>query len=72
MLQEWIRYGYGESGGGIKGKKLLKGLKSKAAGASLVAQWQRIHLPMQETGIESLNQEDPIFHRATKPVHHSY
>lgn len=27
MLQEWIRYGYGESGVGIKGKGLLKSLK---------------------------------------------
>ena len=30
-------------------------------GASLVAQWYRIHLPMQETmRIRSLGQEDPL------------
>ena len=28
--------------------------------ASQVAQWQRIHLPMQETGVRSLGQEDPL------------
>ena len=28
-------------------------------GASLVAQWQRIHLPVQETRDPSLVQEDP-------------
>ena len=28
-------------------------------GASLVAQWQRIHLPVQETQDPSLVQEDP-------------
>ena len=32
-----------------------------AAGrASLVAQWQRIHLPMQETQVPSLGWEDPL------------
>ena len=25
-----------------------------------MAQWQRIHLPMQETGVGSLGQEDPL------------
>ena len=29
-------------------------------GASLVAQWQRIHLPMQGTQVQSLGWEDPI------------
>ena len=28
--------------------------------APLVAQWQRIYLPMQETQVESLGQEDPL------------
>ena len=28
--------------------------------ASMVAQLQRIHLPMQETQIQSLGQEDPL------------
>ena len=42
------------------------------SGASLVAQWQRSRLPMQETQVQSLIQEDPTCHRATKPVHHNY
>ena len=33
----------------------------------LVAQWQRIHLPMQETQFRSLVREDPAGCRATKP-----
>ena len=40
--------------------------------ASLVAQWLRIHLPMQETGVRALVQEDPTCRGATKPVHHNY
>ena len=34
---------------------------------SLVAQWHRIHLPMQETQFRSLVREDPAGCRATKP-----
>ena len=41
-------------------------------GASLVVQWLRIHLSMLETLVRSLVQEDPTYHRAIKPVHHSY
>ena len=40
--------------------------------ASLVAQWQRIHLPTQETWAWSLMQEDPTGHGATNPVSHNY
>ena len=29
-------------------------------GASLTAQWERIHLPMQEIQVQSLGQEDPL------------
>ena len=39
---------------------------------SLVAQWLRIHLPMQETGVRALVREDPICRGATKPVRHNY
>ena len=35
----------------------------------LVTQWQRIHLPMQETGVQSLVQEDSTCLRATKPLY---
>ena len=39
---------------------------------SLVAQWLRICLPMQETRVRALVQEDPTCCVATKPVHHNY
>ena len=38
----------------------------------LVAQWLRIHLPVQETWVWSLIQEDLTCHRAIKLVHHNY
>ena len=38
--------------------------------ASLVAQWSRIRLPMPETLVQALIQEDPTCHGATKPVGH--
>ena len=41
-------------------------------GASLVAPWLRIRLPVQGTRVRSLVQEDPTCYRATKPVHHNY
>ena len=41
-------------------------------GASLVAQWLKIHLPTQETQVRALVQEDPTCRGATKPVHHNY
>ena len=40
-------------------------------GASLVAQWMKIHLPMQETQVQSLVQEDPTCLGATKPMYHN-
>ena len=39
---------------------------------SLEVQWLRICLPVQETQIRSLALEDPICHRATKPLRHHY
>ena len=42
------------------------------SGPSLVAHWLGIHQPMQGTQDGSLVQEDPTYHRATKPVCHSY
>ena len=39
--------------------------------ASLVAQWLRICLPMQETRVRALVWEDPTCHGATKPVSHN-
>ena len=40
-------------------------------GTSLVAQWLRIHLPMQGTRVQALVREDPTCHVAAKPVHHN-
>ena len=38
------------------------------SGASLVAQWLRIRLPMQGTRVRALVQEDPTCRGATKPM----
>ena len=46
--------------------------KSTNIGASLVAQWLRILLPMQGTRVRALVREDPTCHGATKPVCHNY
>lgn len=40
-------------------------------GASLAAQWLRIGLPIQKTQVQSLVQEDPSCHRATKLMCHN-
>ncbi|KAJ8795227.1 hypothetical protein J1605_002851 [Eschrichtius robustus] len=37
-----------------------------------VAQWLRIHLPMQGTPVRALVREDPTCRGATKPVRHNY
>ena len=37
----------------------------------LVAQWLRIHLPMQGSQVRALGQEDPTCRGATKPVRHN-
>ena len=47
-------------------------LRALALGASLVAQWLRIRLPMQGTGVRALVQEDPTCHRTTKPERRNY
>ena len=47
-------------------------LRVHRIGASLVAQWLRIRLPMQWTQVQALVQEDPTCCRATKPVCHNY
>ena len=41
-------------------------------GSSLVAQWLRIHLPMQGTWVRALVREDPTCRGATKPLRHNY
>ena len=39
---------------------------------SLVVPWLRVCLPMQGTPVQSLVQENPAYHGAAKPEHHSY
>ena len=41
-------------------------------GASLVAQWLRIRLPVQGTRVRAQVWEDPTCRGATKPVCHDY
>ena len=55
-----------------KGSYFIKKFKIGVVGTSLVAQWLRIHLPMQRTRVRSLVQEDPTCHGATKPMRHNY
>ena len=40
--------------------------------ASLVAQWLRIHLPMQRTQVQALVGEDPTLRGVVKPTRHNY
>ena len=51
-------------------KKIM--MKKLRLGTSLVAQWLRICLPMQETRARSLVREVPTCHGAAKPVCHNY
>ena len=37
-----------------------------------MAQWLRIHLPVQGTQVRALVQEDPTCRRATEPMRHNY
>ena len=51
---------------------LVSSFRKKRIGASLVAQWLRILLPMQGTWVGTLVREDPTGLGATKPVRHNY
>ena len=48
------------------------GFQITKLGASLVAQWLRICLPMQGTRVQALVWEDLTCRGATKPVRHNY
>ena len=50
----------------------LREIIEKRTGASLVAQWLRICLPMQGTQVRALVWEDPTYRGATRPVSHNY
>ena len=47
-------------------------IKNGYCGASLVVQWLRIRLPMQEPRVRALVWEDPTCRGATKPLSHNY
>ena len=47
----------------------IKDNRTIGLGASLVVQWLRIHLAMQEILVQFLVREDPTCRRATKSVH---
>ena len=55
-----------------KSSKTMDNSFKSSKGASLVAQWLRICLPMQGTGVRALVREDPTCRGATKPVRHNY
>ena len=48
------------------------GFYKKGGGASLVAQWLRVCLPMQGTRVRALVWEDPTCRGATRPMSHNY
>ena len=55
----------------VKVLKVQFTVPSKNIRASLVAQWLRICLPMQETRVRALVWEDPTCHGATRPMSHN-
>ena len=58
---------------GTLGKNFNKGyIKNRLFGASLVAQWLRVRLPMQGTRVRALVWEDLTRCRAARPVSHNY
>ena len=60
-----------------RGRELEKQNKERKTnerieGASLVAQWLRIRLPMQGTRVQALVRKDPTCRGPTKPTSHNY
>ena len=55
-----------------KGQDLECTTLKGCGGASLVAQWLIIRLPVQRTRVRALDREDPTCRGATKPVRHNY
>ena len=52
--------------------RTVSGIKGQWHGASLVARWLRVRLPMQGTRVRALVWEDPTCHGAARPVSHNY
>ena len=57
---------------GVKTHNLKSYFREKVQGTSLVVQWIRIHLPVQETQAWSLVWEDSACHKAAGPVQQNY
>ena len=65
----FVNFSYSKTeDGDFSGGAVVKNLP----GTSLVVQWLRILLPIQETQVRSLVWEDPTRRGATKPVRHNY
>ena len=47
-------------------------IENPTTGTPLVVQWLRVHLPMQETWVQSLVWEDPSCCGAAEPVSSNY
>ena len=62
---------YGYQGGRVGGSDREFGIDVYTL-LYLVAQWLRIHLPMQRTWVRSLVRGDPTCRGANKPVCHNY
>ena len=56
----------------LKTETRVKKTTTKATGASLVAHWLRICLPLQRTQVQSLVWEDPTCLRVPKPASRNY
>ena len=69
----WLPGELGETGArpNANGVRELR-IKTRKTGASLVAQWLRVCLPMQGTRVRALVWEDPTCRGAAGPVSHNY
>ena len=75
MLKKYLRPDIWKVGLIMKEKVLPDRLKKKKKpfwGTSPVIQWIRIHLPVEGTRVQSLDQEDSTCLGATKPMCHNY
>ena len=68
VIKRWIDQGQKTSYRILRPELFLKDCQ----GASLVAQWLRICLPIQGRWARALVWEDPTWHGATKLVRHNY
>ena len=57
--------------GKVRGKGALFHL-IKISGTSLEVQWERIHVPMQGTCVQSLMRKDSTCKGTARSVHHNY